>query len=497
MSVGQVFTVTVDIAQMDTPLSAFQFDLGYDPTIVAYVGNTRGDFLPATGRSVVCPTPARIGAATVRLACASTGASPGATGAGTLSVLTFRAVGSGESDLTLGNIQLPDTGQPPTLVGSIPQNGHVTVAQECIPVGEMSLSGPPEGTVGEAYIFTATVNPITGTATTPITYTWQATELTETVHSGGYLSDTVSFIWPVTGTKTVTVTADNGCSQKTKTTTIIIEAQRIYLPLILRNHASQSQRSNDAGMAFLLLGLGFPAAFVWVWQREKRERMSIPWRKIWSIITILGILGSSVPLTPVRAAPAAGNRAVPAPALEAIPAPALQAGAPPAIQRAPLRQAGGDWADLDNDHDVDGNDLYLMADHWNCATGDACYDAAYDHGGFANLIDAFDLASLGNQYDIEPPQLSITSPAAGAVVGGSVQVRGAVSDTHTISVTVNGTAATVASGAFAATISLASGNQAINVIATDELGAVSTASRLVGVDDEGPFIEVHTPKHRQ
>ncbi|RLC65784.1 MAG: hypothetical protein DRI48_06200, partial [Chloroflexi bacterium] len=183
LQIGQVFTAAVEVAQVETPLSGFQFDLVYNPGVIAYVGSSRGDFLASSDRTIVCPPAAQPGAGAVRLACASTGLSPGATGAGTLYTLSFRAVGGGGSELALQNILLPGDDDPPTLIEALPQHARVTA---CIPVGEISISGPSEGDIGVAHAFTATVNPITGTATTPITFTWQATGITETtVHPDG------------------------------------------------------------------------------------------------------------------------------------------------------------------------------------------------------------------------------------------------------------------------------------------------------------------------
>jgi RHS repeat-associated protein len=99
----------------------------------------------------------------------------------------------------------------------------------------------------------------------------------------------------------------------------------------------------------------------------------------------------------------------------------------------------------------------------------------------------------------QAPAATITAPSEGAVVaGGEIQVSGTVSDDgQVVNVLVNGVLADLNSQAFSVVISLPAGNQAIHVIATDELGAVGTASRIIGVDGDGPRIEVRAPKHRQ
>ncbi|HBY97722.1 MAG TPA: hypothetical protein DEP84_27905, partial [Chloroflexi bacterium] len=53
VTVGETFTVTVGVSDLSEPLAAFQFDLGYDSTILRFVRMEAGGGLRATGRSVV------------------------------------------------------------------------------------------------------------------------------------------------------------------------------------------------------------------------------------------------------------------------------------------------------------------------------------------------------------------------------------------------------------------------------------------------------------
>lgn len=71
------------------------------------------------------------------------------------------------------------------------------------PLTGLSLVGPTTGYTGTAYAFTGTVSP--ANATTPITYTWQATDHSPT--SGA--SATRSFSWETPGLKAITATAQN------------------------------------------------------------------------------------------------------------------------------------------------------------------------------------------------------------------------------------------------------------------------------------------------
>ncbi len=104
----------------------------------------------------------------------------------------------------------------------------------------VALSGPPTGTIDIPYTFTAMVSPIT--ATTPITYVWQATGQVAQTHTGRGASDTASFAWPAdaTGVKTIAVTASNAAGSAGKSRNIIIYATPIYydhwayLPAVMR-----------------------------------------------------------------------------------------------------------------------------------------------------------------------------------------------------------------------------------------------------------------------
>ena len=106
--------------------------------------------------------------------------------------------------------------------------------------GSVTPAGPALGVINISYTFTATVSPLT--ATTPITYVWQATGLTTQTHTGRGASDIAIFTWPsgATGVKTITVSASNkaGTAQGNRsiliTATPIIFNHWVYLPTVLR-----------------------------------------------------------------------------------------------------------------------------------------------------------------------------------------------------------------------------------------------------------------------
>ncbi|CAG0935028.1 hypothetical protein TFLX_03852 [Thermoflexales bacterium] len=114
--------------------------------------------------------------------------------------------------------------------GSTPPAPPVTVG----------VNGPALGVINTSYTFTATVSPVS--ATTPITYVWQATGLAPQTHTGRGINDTVTFTWPAgaTGMKTISVSATNRAGTKQGSRTILITATPIvfnhwvYLPMTVR-----------------------------------------------------------------------------------------------------------------------------------------------------------------------------------------------------------------------------------------------------------------------
>lgn len=75
----------------------------------------------------------------------------------------------------------------------------------------VAITMPAEpGTIGLPQQLTAQVTAMAGTA--PLTFTWQATGQAPVVHISNHLSDTVDFLWELTGNKVVTVEVSYGQS---------------------------------------------------------------------------------------------------------------------------------------------------------------------------------------------------------------------------------------------------------------------------------------------
>lgn len=103
----------------------------------------------------------------------------------------------------------------------------------CRSISDVNIIGPRAGTVGAAYAFAALASP--PTASLSITYTWQASEQSLSVHPSG-LVDWEELTWYLAGTKAITVTAKNCGEAVSATHTIELKAlDRVYLPLITKD----------------------------------------------------------------------------------------------------------------------------------------------------------------------------------------------------------------------------------------------------------------------
>jgi hypothetical protein len=101
----------------------------------------------------------------------------------------------------------------------------------CQAVSGVSITGPTIGYTNTLYSFTAQVTPVA--ASTPITYTWSPAPAA----GSGAL---VGFTWATTGTKTITVTAENcgGSAEDSHAITISPAGEHhVYLPLVVREYA--------------------------------------------------------------------------------------------------------------------------------------------------------------------------------------------------------------------------------------------------------------------
>ena len=173
--------------------------------------------------------------------------------------------------------------------------------------------------------------------------------------------------------------------------------------------------------------------------------------------------------------------------------PAAQAAA---VDRPASPPPGCFWADLNCDHLVNVFDFVAIAQGWNCSLGDGCFAPEYDVDG-DDRVGVSDIMKVTAEFDPDPMQFSVATPANGQVVGGAtVHVSGTASDRHPVTVTVNGQNAPVANGQFSLDLPVEPGNQVITVVAANVLETASE-QRQVAVDAAGPQIEVVEPKDGQ
>jgi hypothetical protein len=135
----------------------------------------------------------------------------------------------------------------------------------------------------------------------------------------------------------------------------------------------------------------------------------------------------------------------------------------------------------------------VSATTWSCAVplaeGDnAIVVTATDAGGSAHVTRRV-------TFDATAPALSITSPLDGSyTAASSVTVSGTVSDAHGVTVTVNGTPATITGAQFEATVPVGSGPESvIQVVAQDAAGNQATVSVTLHVA-QGPLtVQITSP----
>ncbi len=100
----------------------------------------------------------------------------------------------------------------------------------------IEIAGPPLGAINATYLFTATTAPIT--VTTPITYLWQATDQIPVIHSSDLMTDSVSFVWAISGMKTITITAWNVVGAAAALHSFEVRViWKIFLPTVLKRSA--------------------------------------------------------------------------------------------------------------------------------------------------------------------------------------------------------------------------------------------------------------------
>ena len=103
-AVGQDFTLSVDISGA-SDLYGYQFDLGFDPTVLAATSVSEGAFLGTGGPTIFIPgTIDNVGGSITANADILNGAVSGVDGAGDLLDVTFQALAPGSSSVQIFNL---------------------------------------------------------------------------------------------------------------------------------------------------------------------------------------------------------------------------------------------------------------------------------------------------------------------------------------------------------------------------------------------------------
>ena len=134
-STGSVVTVDVAISNV-SDLYAYQFDLGFNPSVLQAVSSSEGPFLAGGGSTFFIPGTSDNLAGTV-LATADTllSATNGVNGSGELAVFTFDAVGAGISTLSIQNETLLNSSLD--LISDLTKTGAVTVKTSTVAAPEI------------------------------------------------------------------------------------------------------------------------------------------------------------------------------------------------------------------------------------------------------------------------------------------------------------------------------------------------------------------------
>lgn len=107
-TVGESVTLTAEISGASN-LSAFQFDVTFDPSVLSITDIAEGTFLPGAGPTFFLPGTVDNTAGTVQFVADTLLGPPTASGDGSLASVTFEAVGEGTSSVNFANVLLVDS----------------------------------------------------------------------------------------------------------------------------------------------------------------------------------------------------------------------------------------------------------------------------------------------------------------------------------------------------------------------------------------------------
>lgn len=128
VQLGDIVTVGVNISDV-TDLYAWQFDIGFDPTILSALSVTEGPFLATGGTTVfLAGTIDNVGGTITFNGDSLVGPIPGVTGSGELAEIQFQTLALGVSPVSLSNVFLLNS--QPGLIDTTTADGSIEVAPE-------------------------------------------------------------------------------------------------------------------------------------------------------------------------------------------------------------------------------------------------------------------------------------------------------------------------------------------------------------------------------
>lgn len=405
VDVSDSFTVTVVISGLLTPVSAYQFDVVYDDELLYLENVTSGDFLATAWQDVICPPWATPTTNSLRLVCVSVGPQVGATGSGVLATLRFTAIDSGNAEIYLTSVQLPDTLVPPGAITATLVNGFIVINDNDLALLGVGTEGNGSGHFKRLTWSNANWSDVTIKFMVLIS-------LGTMVLCGFYLNrrKQLSAIWRV----------------------IVSVSMMLQLAIIIPSPVRAS------------VGQTLP--------QDNRQDSAL-YKS--STLTLPSFLTTQPPLDCYQ-------------------------------------------SDIDCDKDVDEADVGYGASVWNCTEAMPCFVALVDMDS-NDVIDAFDLAWITNEYDIKAPEVFITNPQEGSIVAASpLQVTGIFTDRHEIAtVLVNGITADIVDNTFSVDVPVQPGNNVLDIVVWDVVGQVSLTNRVVTFDQSGPTVRIIAPRDGQ
>jgi hypothetical protein len=135
VSTGSVVTVDVDISNV-SDLYGYQFDLGFNPSVLQAVSSSEGPFLASGGSTFFIPgTNDNLGGTVFTTADTLLSATNGVNGSGELAVFTFDAIAAGNSTFSIQNETLLNSGL--NIISDLRKTGLVNVSSQTLAAPEI------------------------------------------------------------------------------------------------------------------------------------------------------------------------------------------------------------------------------------------------------------------------------------------------------------------------------------------------------------------------